>query len=234
MRMQELNGARKVSAADRKALAIMAFERALELGDMANNWREVAELLREALPAPRVAGEAADDRWLPWSDRAVGSTPSAWRKLGWPSPRITVAFADGEVINCQCATSAGEPVNIGRGIRVAIAFYRAKMFNRLARAADETWGRDDSYVYGRLGPNFSAEDIAVPDIVSVTPRDDDGAWDHERATAQTAALRAGTIAPIARPSEACAAPAPTERQIAARAIYRKALHSTAIIYRRAA
>jgi hypothetical protein len=146
----------KVSAADRKALALEEFRTALARGDMANNWREVAEMLASCLPAPRVvaADSEPDDGYLPWVDYAVQTS-----KMIWPSPRITVMFSDGEVVMCQAATMKGKPINIGRGIRVAIAFYRNRIFNRRCREHVNSWGVSDERGFGR---SRRARSIASP------------------------------------------------------------------------
>lgn len=251
-------GDRKISAADRKAMALEDFRSALERGDMANNWREVAEALAACLPPPRVvtAEEPEDERYLPWADYAVPNI----RKIVWPSPRITVMFADGEVVYCPAVTVEGKPINIGRGVRVAIAFYRNRMLGRLERAAQidrVTWefGQPRAYV-----PS-AGEEIDVPAIELVTMREGGEEWNPDIANAETVELRKGRVAPtrayvapamdsLAEAAESLVAvmeeafeaaahadlpsPAPTERQIAARRIYRVALGSTAIPMRRAA
>lgn len=212
MRTKELATARKASASDRKALAILAYDRAQELGDGAN-WRAVADMLRECLPATRVqeATPMESDGYLPWADYAIPTSFSGLRKLVWPSPRITVTFADGEVVRCQAATLEGKPVNIGRGVRVAIAFYRNRMWSRVARGND-AW----------FPPSYHAEAIDVPGIISIVSRDGSGLWNAVTANDATRKLRAGIVC--------CAVPRPVKRApIVALAVWRKALESVCLV-----
>ncbi|TMI98459.1 MAG: hypothetical protein E6G97_25885 [Alphaproteobacteria bacterium] len=64
-----------------------------------------------------------------WADYAVTDRKSAVV----PAPIVQVTFADGETVRAPFATSKGQPLNIGRGLRTAIAFYRARIARRCHR-----------------------------------------------------------------------------------------------------
>ena len=99
-----------------RAEALGAYASAL--ADPNADWRAVAELLKAALPVPKQSSEAFGDYVIP------NSTSSA--KIVWPSPVIDVLFSDGQSVRASFATVAGEPLNVGRALRVAQAFYEAR------------------------------------------------------------------------------------------------------------
>jgi hypothetical protein len=101
------------------------------------NWEAVAKALRKALvsvPAPvpslpiepakrmRKAPAAAAKAIL--ADYPVDR--AKWDKLQWPSPKLTVTFADGQVVRAPAVSIAGKSVNVARGLRVACAFYHSR------------------------------------------------------------------------------------------------------------
>lgn len=55
---------------------------------------------------------------------------ATWRRLQWPSPILVVTFEDGEVVRAPAVSLLKKPVNAGRGLRVAIAFYQARICRR--------------------------------------------------------------------------------------------------------
>lgn len=118
-------------AAEAEALAAFEIEDAKSLPD----WHAVALKLKRALierAKPRTIGlmpESAQVAAVPWHDYPVNKI-SAW-KLQSPSPVLIVAFADGEVVRAPAVSVGNKPVNIGRGLRVAIAFYHARACRRL-------------------------------------------------------------------------------------------------------
>lgn len=64
-----------------------------------------------------------------WPDYGVDS--ASWRTLQWPSPTLVVTFADGEVVRAPAVSLQRKPINIGRGLRIAIAFYQSRICRRL-------------------------------------------------------------------------------------------------------
>jgi hypothetical protein len=63
-----------------------------------------------ALPAPR------------WHDYPVDRVNS----FSIRTDILVVTFADGEIVRAPAVSAKGKPTNIGRGLRVAIAFYQAR------------------------------------------------------------------------------------------------------------
>ncbi|WBU27569.1 hypothetical protein OOZ54_12780 [Rhodopseudomonas palustris] len=127
--MQPVNpeSVRAAKASDRKALAIIAYDNACADPQSAN-WRAVADMLRLALPATRTAKTAAPtsepSRFAPWSDYSVNSV--SCKRLG-KSPIVVVTFADGEIVRAPAVSLPGKPINIGRALRVASAFYEGRI-----------------------------------------------------------------------------------------------------------
>lgn len=113
----------KNAAAD----AIAAFER--EAASDMPDWHRAALSLRQALTAQplkrHVAFPAKSKVIAPpaWPDYAVDHL-SAFKVR---NPTIIVTFADGEVVRAPAVSAFGKPLNIGRGVRVAIAFYQARI-----------------------------------------------------------------------------------------------------------
>jgi hypothetical protein len=83
-----------------------------------------------------------------------------------------VTFADGETIRAPAVTTIGKPVNVGRGLRIAVAFYTA-------RRARRTGVRDD--------PGCRP---AVPAVASCICEDTGEAYDPVKCSERTAAYRA--------------------------------------------
>lgn len=114
-----------------EADAIAAFER--EANSEAPDWHKVALQLKRALSAkhPPIVRQLVHKALPPpvWPDYPVDRAQTG--KLQWPSPMLVVTFADGEIVRAPAVSLAGKPVNIGRGLRVAISFYQ---FRRLRRA----------------------------------------------------------------------------------------------------
>src|SRR5262245_11367567 len=84
----------------------------------------VAALMRPAIEDARraLAKPASKPTDAVLSDYKL---PSPFRSKN-PSPRIEVWFADGEVVRVPCPSLPGKPLNVGRSLRVAIAFYRSR------------------------------------------------------------------------------------------------------------
>lgn len=133
----DLNAAKAAKATDRRALAILAYDNAT--ADPAGaNWRGVAELLRLALPAvkAKAAETAADSRFAPWADYPIPQNASG-KRLG-KSPVVIVSFADGETVRVPAVSLPGKPVNIGRALRVAVAFYQGRMAGRAGKSVTDS------------------------------------------------------------------------------------------------
>jgi hypothetical protein len=98
-----------------RAKAISTYNAALS--DPAADWRSIAELLRGCLRPQK----SSIENW--WADYPV-ECPG--RKIVWPSPTIQVDFADGERVRMSFASLPGKPINIGRGLRVALGAYEMR------------------------------------------------------------------------------------------------------------
>lgn len=99
-----------------KTKALAAYGAALN--DPSADWRNIAGLLYGCLRPQKSRIENA------WADYPV-ECPG--RKIVWPSSVIQVDFADGERVRMSFACLPGKPVNIGRGLRVAIAAYEMRV-----------------------------------------------------------------------------------------------------------
>lgn len=109
-----------------KAEALAAYEAAAI--NPAADWRAVAEMLRAAIPTVKAKPPASDD----WADYPVECSA---RKIVWPSPVVQVQYADGVTVRASFATLPGKPLNMGRAMRVAAAFYQGHITSQAMRAA---------------------------------------------------------------------------------------------------
>ncbi|MCC8963741.1 hypothetical protein H8A95_15835 [Bradyrhizobium sp. Pear76] len=104
--------------------ALAAFER--EAASDRPDWHGAALKLKRALmPAPRTLTQKVTSA-LPapvWHDYPVDKTSS----FAIRTDSLVVTFADGEVVRAPAVSIKTRPTNIGRGLRVAIAFYQARM-----------------------------------------------------------------------------------------------------------
>jgi hypothetical protein len=196
-------------ANDRKSLAILAYDNATADPDSAN-WRAVADILRLAIPATKAkaAEIPADSRFAPWADQEIPFSGGC-KRFG-KSPIIVVTFADGEIVRCPAVTLPGKPVNIGRGLRVAISFYQCRI------AARHGGRSDDSAI------------INVPDFVSIACETTATEYDPADCNARTAELRAGSFDHIAVRGAAETFPEETEDGTTTRADYVAAAYRLAI------
>lgn len=119
--------------------ALAAFE--AEAGSECPDWHKAALALKTALTSRRdgratIIRPAAEARPTalpspPWHDYPVkGENP-----FHIVNPTIVVTFADGEIVRAPAVSKRGKPVNIGRGLRIAIAFYQARMAWRAGKSA---------------------------------------------------------------------------------------------------
>lgn len=184
----DIESAKAAKATDRRALAVLAFENACADPDF-SNWRAVAELLRLAIPATKAKATAeavaTDSPFAPWSDQIIPQRTSS-AKMG-KSPVLVVTFADGETVRCPAVTMPGKPVNVGRGLRVAFAFYRARIAMKAAKALS-----DDS------------DCVAVPDMLAVKCETNGTEYDPAECNANTMAQRSGAFALASVTSDAAA------------------------------
>lgn len=105
---------------DKRALAVAAYDDARS-NPAAADWRKVAELLRDALPATRrkltdAAPVSRRPAW--WADYSIPKT--------YTLDSVHVTFADGAAVRCNIISAPGKPPRIAKACRVAIAFYRAR------------------------------------------------------------------------------------------------------------
>jgi len=135
------------------ASALAAFER--EAASTSPDWYAAALELKRALEArrPQVLTQKVTTA-IPapsWPDYPVDHLSSFKVR----NPTIVVTFADGEVVRAPAVSAMNKPVNIGRGLRIAIAFYQA----RISRRAGRMHTRGRGWHHPDLRP-------AVPEIVS--------------------------------------------------------------------
>ncbi|TAI67592.1 hypothetical protein [Bradyrhizobium sp. Leo170] len=214
MQQIDLIAAKAAKATERRTLAILAYDNACAEPDSAN-WRAVADLLRLALPnakagsaAPKILEPETDPRFAQWADYVIPQSVSA-KRLG-KSPVIVVTFADGETVRAPAVSLPGKPVNIGRGLRVAIAFYQCRIATRCGGNSD-----------------YSAC-ITVPEFVTVTCETTETEYDAAQCNAKSAKWRRGTFDASAAIAESASYPDETEDGALTRADFVKASYRLAV------
>lgn len=189
MHKLDLATVKAAKATDRRALAILAYDNATAEPEGAN-WRAVADMLRLALPAPKAAkipeGAPLDPRFTPWADYVIPQNVSA-KRLG-KSPIVVVTFADGETVRAPAVSLPGKPINIGRAVRVAIAFYQARMAWRAGETSD--WSAC----------------VAVPAIVSLNCETTGAEYDPADCSTHSAEWRRGSYDAAAVAAESLSRP----------------------------
>ncbi|MGR4927299.1 hypothetical protein ACIPUD_10880 [Bradyrhizobium sp. CAR08] len=100
---------------------------------------------------------------------------------------VVVTLADGETVRAPAVSLPGKPVNVGRAIRVAIAFYQARMAIRAGENSD--WSAC----------------IAVPAIESITCETNGTEYNATDCSARSAEWRSGSYdaAAVAAASLSC-------------------------------
>jgi hypothetical protein len=168
----DLNAAKAAKATDRRALAILAYDNA-SANPAAANWRGVAELLRLALPTAKAKAiePATESRFAPWADYPIPHNASG-KRLG-KSPVVVVSFADGETVRAPAVSLPGKPVNIGRALRVAVAFYQARIVGRYNALIPDNFGAG---LLSSMDSEFVAT-IPLPAVVSVICETTGGEYD---------------------------------------------------------
>jgi hypothetical protein len=153
------------------AEALAAFER--EAASDAPDWHSAALLLKQALGQQKSPVIRQD------SPKPAAPPPSRWHdypvdRVGSFSIRtdvLVITFADGEVIRAPAVSVKGKPTNIGRGLRITIAFYQARIAKRSGL---------------QFAPGFLA---AVPAIASCVCEDSGETFDAEECTVRTSENR---------------------------------------------
>jgi hypothetical protein len=123
--------------------ALELFKRAKRDDDgVTFDWRGIAEAMalsltteptsRRAVPAhtPTPLTEKSTQAPL-LADYPVKSGHATSARLTWPSPVLTVEFADGEIVRAPAVSIKGKPTNVCRGLRIASAYYQARKRWRL-------------------------------------------------------------------------------------------------------
>jgi hypothetical protein len=147
--------------------ALAAFER--EAAAASPDWHGAALKLKAALESGRgsptlITRATAALPAPPWHDYPVDHL-SAFKTR---NPTIVVTFADGEVVRAPAVSALNRPLNIGRGLRVAIAFYQHRMRRRAGRVHSRApgWHYPDVFpsvpaitacVCAETGETFDAE-----------------------------------------------------------------------------
>jgi hypothetical protein len=163
-----------------KEMALHAWDQAVkasESGEMPD-WHLAALALKAALTGGR-EWQASKARVLR-QERPVAIPAPAWpdyrvdnlSSFKIRNPTLVVTFADGEIVRAPAVSARDKPVNIGRGLRVAIAFYLA----RRARAK------------GKSACGFTAK---VPAITNCLCEDTGEIYNAELCTAKTIDHRLG-------------------------------------------
>ncbi|MBR0693628.1 hypothetical protein [Bradyrhizobium lablabi] len=130
-----------------------------------------------ALPAP------------PWHDYPVDRLGSFKVR----NPTIVVTFEDGEMVRAPAVSAKDKPVNIGRGLRIAIAFYQARICRRSGlRNEPGFWPAAPAItacICEETGEIFDAEQCTIRTIESRKPQD----WRirHDRRRIEAAPPRSG-------------------------------------------
>jgi hypothetical protein len=149
--------------------ALAAFERARD-SEAPSDWFAVALVLKQALTArPQILTQkltrpVAIAAPL-WPDYAVDHLGSF--KVRNPT------IVNGEVVRAPAVSAKDKPVNIGRGVRVAIAFYQSRMVHRIGP------------------PRFNPDVRQVPAIVSCVCEDTGEIYDANQCTMRTVETRKG-------------------------------------------
>jgi hypothetical protein len=173
-----------------RTVALAAYHAAVA-APVAADWPSVAALLVACLPKLRAAPKPAVS--------ADGAVPAWWHDYV-PGKRYVptsadVEFADGRTIRVTIASNPGKPLNIGRAIRTAVAFYRARVH------ADMGAPRPS---YESTVTPWNAH-VAVPAIESVHVPSTGMAFCPLDCSRMTAELRAGTWGADDAPADPAAA-----------------------------
>lgn len=167
-----------------RAAALAEFDR--HANSECPDWHAAAIALRSALRSvpPKLTIVARRPLPIPapkWPDYPIEGKPSSiGPQMQWPSPILVVTFADGELVRAPAVSLRGRPVNVGRGLRMAIAFYTARRARRIG-LADRPGTRP-----------------AVPEVSSCICEDDGHVYDPAECSARTIEYRAAADWKIGR------------------------------------
>lgn len=158
------------------AQALAAFER--EAASDMPDWHRAALALKRALNSGNNNGITTPLK--PRAPKPLALPPSRWHD--YPVDRVSsfsirtdvliVTFADGEIVRAPAVSAKGKPTNIGRGLRIAIAFYQAR----------QCWRRNIKF---RAGVHS-----AVPAIAACICEDTGETFDAAECTVRTVEVRA--------------------------------------------
>jgi len=158
--------------ADRAARALAAFEHAKD--SETPDWFGVALALKQALTKANSSALNLPKKSIAipapvWPDYPVDHLGSFKVR----NPTIVVTFADGEVVRAPAVSARDKPVNIGRGLRIAIAFYQSRMIHRIGP------------------PRFNPDMRQVPAISACVCEDTGEIYDANGCTMRTVETRKG-------------------------------------------
>lgn len=177
---------RPVSVRNTKAAARAAY--LAGLADPAADWRAIAAILYAALPAEKLAKTAADG----WADYPVDRYKNRGGYV------VAVTFADGEKVRASFASPPDKPINIGRAMRIAAIFWRARIAARLG-----------ANTFGSAAPDW----LAVPEVTACHVEQAGNVaatYDADLVNAKTADYRAGSFDRHGVMAKAAALGLPTE------------------------
>lgn len=155
-------------------MALAAFDR--EAASDTPDWHRAAIELRRALTArpqtltQKVTRSVAIAAPV-WPDYPVDHLGSFKIR----NPTIVVTFANGEIVRAPAVSARDKPVNIGRGLRIAIAFCQARLCRRMGLSM--------------LSPKRRRP--AIPAIVACICEDTGEIYDAKQCTMRTIESRKG-------------------------------------------
>jgi hypothetical protein len=159
-----------------RTVALAAYHAAVA-APVAADWPSVAALLVACLPKLRAAPKPAVS--------ADGAVPAWWQDYSpnkkFRTDTAEVTFVDGRRVRLSVLSNPGKPLNIGRAVRIACAFYRSKVHNALGAPI----AMDGTTLHG------PADHVAVPAIAHVECETTGEDFDAATCTAMTEADRAG-------------------------------------------
>jgi hypothetical protein len=163
---------RAMPSKDLATEALAAFQAEAEKDNP--DWHRAALVLKQALGAGQ--GMAVAPRSpRPERIKPLALPPSDWvdyeigkvNAFAVRNPTIIVTFASGDVVRAPAVSLKGKALNIGRGLRCAIAFYSAR----------DCWRRGL--------PNLPGTRLAVPEILSCVCEEDGKIFDPVQCNVRT-------------------------------------------------
>lgn len=112
-----------MSTLSKKSAALAAYRAAHN--DQSTDWQAVAKMLADCIPATREKKSAEilprSDGFAPFADYPINKY-----KADRVGPTCVVTFADGQTVRMSCATLPNKPLNVGRGLRLAVAAWQSR------------------------------------------------------------------------------------------------------------